>query len=325
MFSSLEILPNGYESSYLAEEDAQDFLRRISPPRDLICPITLTIFFNPVIALGDGQTYEKESILMWLQTQRNEGGIRSPVSNAYMEGSNIMGIVPNKAVRDMARHFRENLGKELCLYVEAITNNSTLGDGGYRIRNLVEMGADLCLKGENGNTAFMSLVRRGQLDLVLFILTHKVSVTSTNEEGLSVVDFVNQKSRNENSSGWRRVLKIVEEKEKDEIRQKREQEETREENNAQQRERQRELASEARAAAAMSRNGIMVDGNLIQNGLGSLENGYGYFPSLCTLQFQGNIPPPSATFAETEELEKTRLNSILKWVSGAVLIIWIFG
>lgn len=315
-----------YASNYLTEESAKEFLKRISPSRDLICPITLTIFYNPVIALGDGQTYEKEAILMWLQTQRNGGSIRSPVSNAYMEGSNVMGLVANKAVADMARHFRESLGRHLCHFVEAINENSSLGDGGYRIRNVVEMGADLSVKGEGGDTALMNLVRKGQIELIQFFLTHNVSLTTVNDEGLSCIDLIQQETREGNNSpAWKNILKVAKEKANIEIEKKQELEHIRDENNAQQRERQRVLATEARNITAMNRNGTMIDGNLIQNGLGSLEDGYGYFPSLFTLQFQGSIPPPSASFAEVEGREKARLQNIIKWISGAVFIIWILG
>lgn len=312
-----------YRNTYLSEEGAKDFLKRISPPKDLVCPITLTIFYNPVIALGDGQTYEKEAILMWLQTQRNGGGIRSPVTNAYMEGGDAMGLVANKTVADMARNFRESLGKHLCHFAESISGTSPLGDGGYRIRNLVEMGADLGVKGEGSNTSLMTLVLKGQVDLVSFLLTQKVSVLDVNDTGENCVDLIHREMKS--SHAWKNVLEAAEEKASMEAKRKQELEDRRNEHNAQQRERQRILADEARNVAEMNRNGTMIDGTLVQNGLGSLEDGYGYFPSLLALQFQEGIPPPSATFAGIERREKERLQNIMKWVSGVLFFIWILG
>lgn len=309
----------------LTKEEAQAFLSIISPPKDLTCPITLTIFRDPVIAIGDGQTYERYAISTWLQSQQNGGrSVRSPVTNSYMEG-NDMNLVANKAIADMARHYRERIGKDLCLYVQAVSGSSchldnSDSDGGFRIRNLVEMGADLGVKGANGNTAFMTLVQKGQIALIRLFLSLDPPLSNVNEEGLSCIDFIQLEIRKGGSSEWTEILYEVEEKTKLEIEKKQQQEQARDENNTQQRERQRVLAGEARNRAAMNRNGTMINGTLIQNGLGSLEEGYGHFPSLLALQFQGNIPLASAGFAELEQQEEKRLNGILKWVGGLVFI-----
>jgi hypothetical protein len=312
-------------NTHLTKEQAQEFLLRISPSKDLICPITLAIFRDPVIALGDGQTYERHAILTWIQSQRNGANIRSPVTNSYMEGE-VMSLVANKTAADMARHYRERIGGDLCLYVQAISGSSSnLGDGGYRIRNFVEMGADLGVKGLHGNTAFMTLIQKTQTDLVEFILSYDLPLSIVNDEGLGCIDFIQREIRQGGSSQWSEILKEVEEKTKIELQKKQHQEETRDANNARQRERQSVLANEARNIAAMNRNGTVINGTLIQNGLGSLEEGCGFFPSLLALQFQGSIPPPSASFAEVEQREKKRLDRILKCVGGLVVIIWFLG
>jgi len=317
-----------YHNTYLTNEQAQTFLSNISPPKDLTCPITLTIFHDPVIALGDGQTYERHAISTWFQSQRNGGrSVRSPVTNSYMEGD-VMNLVANKAVADMARHYRERIGKQLCLHVQAISGSSSNldgGDGGFRIRNLVEMGADLSVKAANGNTAFMALVQKGQFGLIQFFLSLDLPLTNVNEEGLGCVDFIQREIRQGGSSEWTEILHSVQEKIQVEIANKLQQEQARDENNARQRERQRVFADEARNTAAMNRNGTVINGTLIQNGLGSLEEGYGHFPSLLALQFQGNIPLPSASFAEVEHRERKRLDEILKWVGGLVLIFWLLA
>jgi hypothetical protein len=124
---------------------------------------------------------------------------------------------------------------------------------------------------------------------------------------------------------WTDLLKDVEERAMIEIQRKQQQEQHREDRNTQQRERQRFLANEARNNAAMYRNGTVINGTLIRNGLGSLEEGYGYFPSLVALQFQGSVPPPSASFADVELAERDRLRYILKWLGGITFLLWIFG
>ena len=70
------------------------------------------------------------------------------------------------------------------------------------------------------------------------------------------------------------------------------------------REEQRSLALEQRRARL---NG----GADNSSSLGQLEPGWGYFPSLAALQFQGSIPPPSRSVAEFELRERQRLTRIL--------------
>lgn len=83
--------------------------------------------------------------------------IRSPVSNAFMYGENPQGLVENRVVAGLARSFRERLGRELCSRCEFVCNRGgIIGDGGFRIKSLVEAGADLSFKGcSGGNTALM--------------------------------------------------------------------------------------------------------------------------------------------------------------------------
>lgn len=79
--------------------------------------------------------------------------------------------------------------------------------------------------------------------------------------------------------------------------------------NKRHRERQRTLAANARSNDN--------DDNI--RGLGRLEDGVGYFPSLAALQFQSSIPGPSPSLAEFENREKERLNRILKGIGYLVL------
>jgi hypothetical protein len=40
-----------------------------APPQHLLCPISGQLFDDPVIVVESGQTYERSSILEWLQQQ----------------------------------------------------------------------------------------------------------------------------------------------------------------------------------------------------------------------------------------------------------------
>lgn len=87
--------------------------------------------------------------------------------------------------------------------------------------------------------------------------------------------------------------------------------------NRRHRERQRTLAANTRSSN--------TDNSGNQRGLGRLEDGIGYFPSLAALQFQSSIPGPSPSVAQYEKKEKERLNRILKIVGGIVLIYFLLS
>ena len=165
-----------FSPAFASKEDAKTFLSSISPPRDLVCPITLELFQDPVVAVGDGNTYERNAIQTYFESQMmNTGMIRSPVTNAYFEGGGgeggggsdggrelLMALAENKAIAALARQYREKLGTELCARCNAVLKYNgepeVLGDGGIRIRGLVEAGADLGLRlCDGGNTAFMTV------------------------------------------------------------------------------------------------------------------------------------------------------------------------
>lgn len=190
---TMAVLPSGEDNSSNKNDEntdyscprfpnkraAQEYLISISPPRDLICPITQELFSDPVVAIGDGCTYERTDIQLWFRAQQSSNGdggdgigsanstttmIRSPVSNAFMHGDSPGGLVENRVVAGLARSYRENLGRELCNRCDFIHTRVTkdgvschvIGDGGFRIKSLVEAGADLSLKAcPGGNTAFM--------------------------------------------------------------------------------------------------------------------------------------------------------------------------
>lgn len=60
-------------------------------PRGLMCPITLTVMVDPVIA-ADGHSYERSAIEHWLTS----GNILSPLTNIHLAHSNL---VPNHSLK----------------------------------------------------------------------------------------------------------------------------------------------------------------------------------------------------------------------------------
>jgi hypothetical protein len=356
-----------YENTALTKEEADQYVQSISTPKDLICPITLTLFQEPVLALGDGYTYEKQSILTWFHSQRRSSGhVRSPVTNAYMDTATAtdddirsnnnnnhhhhsLTLIPNKIVANMTQHFKEHLGQELCHYVQAFVNSGILQDDGFRITSLIEMGADLTMRIKAldesstpksittpGDTAFMACIRMKHLPLCQTFVNHHVPVTSiVNQNGESCIDVLKAllssssfMQRNDSRyQCWNDLLTQLEHTaciEQEEIMKS---EQQREAFNQRQRQRQETLANENRRMVHDTNHRILSSSltSMIQNGLGSLEEGYGFFPSLIALQFQGNIPPPPAAFARIEHEEKSRLYIILKSTVVLVFMLWILG
>ena len=59
-------------------------------------------------------------------------------------------------------------------------------------------------------------------------------------------------------------------------------------------------------------------------GLGRMdEYGWGFFPCLAALQFQGSVPDPSASFRDVELKEKRRLRWIMRFVGVCVFSLWV--
>lgn len=389
---------NYYSNTALTQEEADQYIQSISPPKDLICPITLTLFQEPVLALGDGYTYEKQSILTWFHSQQSRsshGHVRSPVTNAFMDttamedphgnhtsnnnnniNNNInnnahdrssLKLIPNKIVADMTRHFKEQLGIELCHRVQAFVNSGMLEDDGFRITSLIEMGADLTMriktahdlndgtksasgatgattrnhndasqKMVNGDSAFMACIRMQHLSLCQVFVHHHVPVISiVNHNGETCIDVLKTilsslsfMQRNESRAPWNDLLAQLEKKASMEREEIIKLEQQRQVLNQRQRQRQETLAQESRTMANANRHILSSSSplsSMMQNGLGSLEEGYGYFPSLVALQFQNHIPSPPATFVQIEHDEKSRLYTILKSTTILVFMIWILG
>lgn len=267
-----------------------------------------------------------------------------------MHGENPQGLVENRVVAGLARNFRERLGRELCGRCELVCTLSTggsegnwngeqhrgvIGDGGFRIKSLVEAGADLSLKGcSGGNTALMMLIRAGKLDLINVFLLHDAPVTITNDDGetpLNLAQHILSKTPPTSIMPWHDLISQVTKLHQTQTQKIQAQDSARTRANAHHRERQRHLSVTNENniydnAAQNRRRQPVVDQEVLRRGLGTLEaNGRGYFPSLFALQFQGSVPGPSASFAELEARERRRLDWILKGIGFFVLVYFLIA
>jgi len=66
----------------------------------LICPITLELFRDPVLA-EDGHTYEREAITQWIQ---NNG--RSPLTDQPLS---LQRLYPNHAIQKLIDRFENSM------------------------------------------------------------------------------------------------------------------------------------------------------------------------------------------------------------------------
>lgn len=73
-------------------------------PDGFLCPITLSLMENPVILVDSGQTYEKESITQWLQSNKVDPITKIPISN--------MQLVPNYSLKRAITEWKEKNKKK---------------------------------------------------------------------------------------------------------------------------------------------------------------------------------------------------------------------
>ena len=66
--------------------------------KDLLCPITNQIFFDPVLTC-DGISYERKAIEQWLLKYNT-----SPVTNLALESKDL---IPNLLVKNLVNNFYE--------------------------------------------------------------------------------------------------------------------------------------------------------------------------------------------------------------------------
>ncbi|CAF1014873.1 unnamed protein product [Rotaria sordida] len=78
------------------------------PDDSLLCPITLGLFRDPVLA-QDGHTYEREAIVEWIQ---KEG--RSPITDQPLS---LEHLYPNYAIKKAVDHFEKSLKNKNYQYI----------------------------------------------------------------------------------------------------------------------------------------------------------------------------------------------------------------
>jgi len=289
--------------AFASEAELDAYTQQIAPHRELVCPITQELMRDPVVA-EDGHTYERDAILRWFSVGRS----RSPVTNAILRGH---GVFNNLAVQTMAIAHRERLGLELLKRCEYIyRNDGQCQDKGARIGALLDAGADLTLRdheGPDGHTALLFLIQARQVKLALMLLEHDAPVTLLTSDGheyIQAAQIAMRRNSNATVDEWKLLIEEISAKATREIQARQDRELARTQANQERREEQRSLALEQRRARL---NG----GADNSSSLGQLEPGWGYFPSLAALQFQGSIPPPSRSVAEFELRERQRLTRIL--------------
>lgn len=187
-------------------------------------------------------------------------------------------------------------------------------DEGARIAALLDAGADTSLRHtDTAATAFLMIILSRNLPIARTFLHYEAPVLLADRQGLSC--FGAAQSNALADSSWRTLVEELRKQENIEKERAEARDEARSRANQEHRTQQMTLAT-----TMQSRNS-----NNMQNvrGLGDLEDGWGYFPSLVALQFQSSIPPPTSSIAVLEREEKQRLSFILRMFSVGMLILWI--
>ena len=104
--------------------------KRPKPSKELCCPITLLLFTDPVMCVGDGETYERSAIERHIADRQKilrdaqqeldetggeseraqrvvENGITSPMGHGTLES---LALVPARALRRLAEEWRAEHG-----------------------------------------------------------------------------------------------------------------------------------------------------------------------------------------------------------------------
>ena len=75
----------------------------INPPQDFYCPITGSLLVNPVVD-PEGHSYERESIIQWLNTKNISPMTRNPL--------HISDLKPNLNLKNGIEAIRDQLNKD---------------------------------------------------------------------------------------------------------------------------------------------------------------------------------------------------------------------
>ncbi|GMI20700.1 hypothetical protein TrCOL_g7704 [Triparma columacea] len=86
----------------------------ITPPKELLCPITLSLFRNPVLA-ADGFTYERHFLNEWRRSNSSTPSHwRSPVTGETVSGGGgSASEVENKGIKGLCETWREGIDNQI--------------------------------------------------------------------------------------------------------------------------------------------------------------------------------------------------------------------
>lgn len=154
-----DIVPLSTAPSLLPTSHLVPDCSSVSPPKAFLCPLTLSIMFEPVFD-GQGNSFEREAILKWLEEHTISPISRRPLDEGM--------LVPNNALREL---IHEYMGKEWAERKKA--EAETKGREGHarrrrsascpyrtKVNNMLKFATSqeyrhLCLKlNEDGSTSF---------------------------------------------------------------------------------------------------------------------------------------------------------------------------
>jgi hypothetical protein len=79
-----------------------------TPDDSLLCPITLELFRDPVLA-QDGHTYERQAIVEWIEKNG-----RSPITDQQLS---LEHLYPNYAIKKAFDHFEKSMKNKNYQYI----------------------------------------------------------------------------------------------------------------------------------------------------------------------------------------------------------------
>lgn len=168
---------------------------------DLVCPITSEIFQDPVLCVGDGQTYERSAVERWFA----EGNETSPLTGAKLEewGRKVTHNVDMRRrvnrltdghaekVTDEAPAADETTDIDVISFVHGSDvispRHAPMGihalNGAIATAPPLESAEDLDAASNDGWTPLHSSAAEGNVQLVKEMISAKISVYAKNKEG----------------------------------------------------------------------------------------------------------------------------------------------
>ena len=173
-------------------------------PNEFLCPITQEMMIDPVFCC-DGHTYERSAIQKWFDTPSK----RSPLSNAVLDNTTL---IPNHALKKMISRHRSTISKKLLELCKTGPSNINTA----QLEELMEQGAQLDTRDQNGNTSMMLLLDNDLPGCIKALARLGASLTCRNDQGLTVLELARCKvPRDETIVTMLYKLELQEKKEKE--------------------------------------------------------------------------------------------------------------